>query len=74
MEKRKTFAAYTAGEARKAASDWLHNFKDHGPLEIRSIRVTENRDVFTATVYYAEMAVEETPQYFPDYRPIYRSV
>ena len=72
-EKRKSFAAYTAGEARKAASDWLRNFKEHGPLEIRSIRVSEDRDIFVATVAYAEMAVETSPQYFADYQPSLRS-
>ncbi len=70
-KKRKSFAGYTAGEARTAASDWLRNFKDHGPLEIKSIRVSEERQYFVATVTYAEMAAEPAPtQYFADYEPV----
>ena len=72
-EKRKSFAAYTPGEARAAASSWLRNFKEHGPLEIRSIAVAPERDFYVATVAYAEMTVEATPQYFADYRPMLRS-
>lgn len=69
-EKSKAFAAYTPAEARKAATDWLRNFKDHGPLKIDSIRVTEERDLFVATIAYSEMTVEATPRYFADYEPI----
>ena len=69
-KKRKSFAGYSAGEARASASAWLRNFKDHGPLEIKSIKVTEDRTYFIATVVYAEMAVEPPPpQYFADYEP-----
>ena len=70
--KRKEFAAYTAGEARTAASQWLKNFKDHGPLDIRSIRTSEERDLFIATVSYTEMTIETTPQYFPNYQPQFK--
>jgi hypothetical protein len=72
-EKRKSFAAQTAGEARGAASGWLRDFEAHGPLEIRSIRVSMERDLFVAIVSYTEMEVEETPQYFADYHPVART-
>jgi hypothetical protein len=69
-KKRKTFAGYTAGEARKAASDWLRNFRDHGPLDIKSISVSEENKFFVATVLYAEMELEPAPpQYFAHYQP-----
>lgn len=71
-EKSKAFAAYTPGEARTAASAWLRNFKDHGPLKIDSIKVSEERDLFIATVAYSEMTVEETPRYFEDYQPQFK--
>jgi hypothetical protein len=73
-DKRKSFAAYTPGEARRAASDWLRNFKEHGPLEIKNIKVAAKRDLFVATVAYAEMTVEATPQYFLNYQPILPSL
>jgi hypothetical protein len=69
-EKSKSFAAYTPSEARTAAAEWLRNFKDHGPLKISSIRVTEERELFVATVAYSEMPVETTPQYFQNYQPL----
>ena len=69
-EKSKSFAAYTPGEARTAAAEWLRNFKDHGPLKISSIRVTEERELFVATVAYSEMTIESSPQYFRDYQAI----
>lgn len=72
-EKSKSFAAYTPGEARTAAAQWLRNFKDHGPLKIASIRVTEERELFVATVAYSEMTVETTPQYFANYQPLRKS-
>lgn len=70
--KRKEFAAYTPGEARTAASQWLGNFKDHPPLDIKSIRIFEERDLFVAAVVYSEMTVEETPQHFPNYQPQFK--
>ena len=72
-EKSKAFAAYTPGEARTAAAQWLRNFKDHGPLKINSIRVTEERELYVATVAYSEMTIEQTPQYFANYQPLRKS-
>ena len=72
-EKSKSFAAYTPGEARTAAGQWLRNFKDHGPLKINSIRITEERELFVATVAYSEMTVDTTPQYFANYQPLRKS-
>ena len=69
-EKRKSFAAYTPSEARAAASNWLRNFKEHGPLEIKSIKVSEERDLFVATVAFLEMTVEKSPRYFENYQPV----
>jgi hypothetical protein len=71
-EKSKAFAAYTPGEARTAAAAWLRNFKDHGPLKISSIRVSEERDLFIATVAYSEMTIETTPRYFENYQPQFK--
>jgi len=71
-EKTKFFAAYSPGEARSAATQWLGNFKDHVPLRIISIRVTEEQDLFVATVAYSEMIVEHSPRYFADYTPASR--
>jgi hypothetical protein len=31
------FVGPSIGDARKSASEWLQNFSDHGPLEIKSI-------------------------------------
>ncbi len=71
-EKSKAFAAYTPGEARTAAAAWLRNFKDHGPLKINSIRISEEHDLFVATVAYSEMTVETTPRYFENYQPQFK--
>ena len=68
-EKSKSFAAYSPGEARSAATQWLSDFTDHGPLRIMSIRVTEERGLFVATVAYSEMTVESSPRYFADHKP-----
>ena len=67
-EKSKSFAAYSPSEARSAATQWLGNFKVHGPLRIMSIRVTEERNLFVATVTYSETTVEHSPRYFADER------
>ena len=72
-KKSKSFAAYTPGEARTAAAEWLRNFKIHGPLDISSIKVTEERELFVATVAYSEMTIETTPQYFANYQPLRKS-
>lgn len=73
LKKTKAFAAYTPGEARTAASEWLRNFKLHGPLDISSIKISEERDLFIATVAYSEMTIEKTPQYFANYQPLRKS-
>jgi len=72
-EKSKSFAAYSPSEARVAAAHWLANFREHGPLRISSIRVTEENDLFIATVAYSDMVVETTPRYFENYRPLLKS-
>jgi hypothetical protein len=60
--------------ARKAASKWLSDFKEHGTLDIHSIRVSEGGDAFIATVVYSEMAIEDTPpRRFPDQMPLVQS-
>jgi hypothetical protein len=69
-EKRKAFTGRSAGQARTYACDWLRNFRDHGPLDIRSIRVSEEGGYFIATVTYADMAIEAAPQYFANYEPV----
>jgi len=70
-KRRKSFAGYSAGQARAAASSWLANFEEHGPLDIKSIRVTEDRHYFIATVIYADAPAEPAPpQYFADYEPV----
>jgi hypothetical protein len=69
-EIRKSFAAPSAGEARNFASEWLRDFDEHGPLDIKSIRVREHREVFIATIVYDLMQVEATPRHFPDYEPV----
>ncbi len=69
-EQRKSFAAYSPSEARAAASSWLRDFTAHGPLEIKSIKVAEENDLYVATVAYAEMTIEKSPQYFADYEPV----
>jgi hypothetical protein len=58
---RTKFRAFEADEpvkARLAACRWLADFSDHGPLDIIAIRVTGDRDLFTATVTYTEMPVD----------------
>ena len=46
------FSADSAGEARSAAGEWLNDFSNHGPLEIKSITTTLYRDKFVAVVAY----------------------
>ena len=50
--RRKRFAARTAGKARTAAGEWLHDFSRHGPLQIRTIRTECYRDTFLTMVTY----------------------
>jgi len=64
LEKRKSFAALSPGEARKAASVWLGDFTEHGPLVIRSIRVDEDGGDYVAVVTYRDAKVETSPRYF----------
>jgi len=72
-DKRMAFAAESPWEARSAASDWLGNFAEHGPLDIRSIRVIPDRDRFVAIVIYAEMKVEAAPRHFDKEAPLLKS-
>lgn len=65
----KRFTADEPWLARSALSDWLGDFKSHGPLKIRSIRVDEAGDQFVATVCYSEMEIEPAPRHFEDYVP-----
>ena len=55
----KLFAADTPWGARAAASAWLSDFAEHGPCDIRSIRVLEDEDFFVAVLTYSEMALDE---------------
>lgn len=50
--RRKRFAAPSAAKARIAASEWLHDFSGHGPLDIRRIKTDRYRDVFLTMVIY----------------------
>ena len=50
----RSFEAASAGRARAAASRWLGDFNEHGPLSIRRIRVIEQGDRFLAVVVYSE--------------------
>ncbi len=68
-EEKKTFRGSSPNIAREAASRWLRDFSAHGPLNIRSIRVSEANDAFVATVIYSEATIELTPRHFPDYVP-----
>jgi hypothetical protein len=52
--KKKVFEAETAGEARKAASEWLSDFSRHGPLKIESVRVFARNAKYVAIVTYSE--------------------
>ena len=63
-EKRKSFAAASPAEARVAASVWLNDFAEHGPLAIRSIRVEELGETFVAIVTYRDTKIEPSPRYF----------
>lgn len=51
----KVFLGDSPGGARSAASDWLGDFSQHGPLNIRRISVTQHQDAFLAIVTYSEM-------------------
>jgi hypothetical protein len=66
-EMRKTFPARSPSAARVAASMWLNDFRQHGPLRIRSIRVIGDDDRFEAVVTYSEMkpVIPEGPRLSP---------
>jgi hypothetical protein len=50
------FEGDSPGRARAAASEWLGDFSQHGPLRIRRITVSDNGETFIAIVTYSEMA------------------
>jgi hypothetical protein len=62
----KSFPGESPNAARDAASEWLRDFSAHGPLDISSIRVSEEGDTFVATVTYTNAKIEITPRHFPD--------
>lgn len=64
-EKSKSFPGKSPNAARDAASEWLRDFSEHGPLDIRSIRVSEEGEAFLATVTYTTAKIEITPRHFP---------
>jgi hypothetical protein len=73
-ELRKVFTGTTPGGARALASAWLGDFKTHGPLHIRSIRVVEEEvGGFTAVITYREAVIETSPRYFTDQEPLKKS-
>jgi hypothetical protein len=72
-EKRKSFAAPSPAEARSAASAWLNDFSQHGPLALRSIRVDGDGDEFIAVVIYRDTRTEPSPRYFADKPPLAKS-
>ncbi len=49
------FEGDSPGHARAAASKWLGDFSQHGPLRIRRITVSESGETFVAIVTYSEM-------------------
>jgi hypothetical protein len=68
-EQKKTFPGPNPCAARDAASAWLRDFSSHGPLDIRSISVSEDGETFVATVTYCDAKIEITPRHFPESRP-----
>jgi hypothetical protein len=75
-EKSKSFPGESPCAARDAATAWLRDFSEHGPLDIRSIRVSEDGETFVATVIYADATIEITPRHFPDHHrlPVAQSI
>jgi hypothetical protein len=69
QEMRRSFPGMSPPAARDAASVWLRDFSAHGPLDIRSIRVTEAGGAFIATVVYSEASIEITPRHYPEREP-----
>jgi hypothetical protein len=74
-ETRRSFSGASPHAARDAASAWLRDFSAHGPLDIASIRVSEQADGFIATVTYSEAEIEVTPRHFSEggHLPLLRS-
>jgi hypothetical protein len=70
LEEHKSFAGGSPAAARDAATTWLRDFAAHGPLDIRSIRVSEDGETFVATVVYTPAEIEVTPRHFPDHEPL----
>jgi hypothetical protein len=68
-EQSRSFAGNSPRAARDAASEWLRDFSAHGPLDIRSIRVSEEGQTFFATVVYSNASIEITPRHFAEYKP-----
>lgn len=68
-ESRKLFQGGSPRAAREAASEWLRDFSLHGPLEISSIRVSEEGAKFIATVTFSEAEIAIAPRHFPDHAP-----
>lgn len=52
----KLFIGASVGEARNLASEWLRDFRDHGPLEIKSIKSEVRGDHSAAIVTHRAMA------------------
>jgi hypothetical protein len=75
-EQSKSFSGESPDAARNAASEWLRDFSSHGPLDIRSIRVSEEDESFVATVTYTNATIEITPRHFPDHHrlPVAQSI
>jgi hypothetical protein len=46
------FTAASAGKARGAATAWLGDFGQHGPLQIESIRTAAEEDQYVTVVTY----------------------
>jgi hypothetical protein len=69
-EQSKSFPGNSPRAARDAASEWLRDFSAHGPLDIRSIRVSEEGQTFFATVVFSNASIEITPRHFTDYKPV----
>ena len=70
QERKRSFPGESPSAARDAASLWLHDFSDHGPLDIQSIRVSEDGESFVATVVYTDAVIEIAPRHFPDHEPL----
>ena len=62
---RRAFSGDTPWGARAAASKWLSDFTDHGPLHIRSIRVIEVGEAFEAVVTYSAMRLDSDAAKMP---------